>query len=222
SAVTDAEAFPHREAFTALARQVKEWAAARGLDSAPCGGLPGIAWAVLAARTAHEGGGLRDFFATWAAWDWREPVGGGPATDDPVTVCTPTAPVRSCTTQVSATGRDVLTAELFRAWEVLDAAPDRLCAPPTLTEHTAWALATAAPSEEGRLRGRLLALTAAVAEAGAPDCRIWPRPIRAAAHTGYAIGLGATPPAAHRLAEIGAEVLRGLKGASLRPGPGPG
>ncbi|MCX0245479.1 RNA repair domain-containing protein [Streptomyces drozdowiczii] len=221
SAVSDAEAFPRQEAFTALARGVKEWAAARGLDSAPCGGLPGIAWATLAARTAHGGGGLRDFFATWAAWDWREPVGGGPATGDPVTVYTPTAPVRSCTAQVSAAGRDVLTAELFRAWELLDTEPAALCAPPPLTEHTAWALAAAAPSEEGRLRGRLLALTAALAEAGAPDTRVWPRPITTPDHTGYAIGLGATPPEAHRLAEIGAEVLRGLRGASLRPGPNP-
>ncbi|SEC84018.1 Poly(A) polymerase central domain-containing protein [Streptomyces sp. 2131.1] len=227
SAVSDAEAVlaaaeHHREAFTALARGVKEWAAARGLDSAPCGGLPGIAWALLAARTAHEGGGLRDFFATWAAWDWRTPVGEGPATGDPVTVYTPTAPVRSCTTQVSTAGRDLLTAELFRAWELLDTDPDRLCAPPTLTEHTAWALATAAPPEEGRLRGRLLALTAALAEAGAPDCRVWPRPVTAPDRTGYAIGLGATPPDGARLAEIGAEVLRGLRGASLRPGPRPG
>lgn len=221
SAVTDAEAFPRREAFTALARQVKEWAAARGLDSAPCGGLPGIAWATLAARTAQEGGGLRDFFATWAAWDWRDPVGDGPATDAPVTVYTPTAPVRSCTTQISASGRDLLTAELFRAWEVLDAEPEALCAPPPLTEHAAWALATAAPSEEGRLRGRLLALAAALAEAGAPDCRIWPHPVDATTHTGYAIGLGATPPEAHRLAEIGSEVLRGIRGASVRPGPNP-
>ncbi|MFF7335952.1 RNA repair domain-containing protein [Streptomyces sp. NPDC008163] len=221
SAVTDAEAFPREEAFTALARDVKEWAAARGLDSAPCGGLPGIAWATLAARTARGGGGLRDFFATWAAWDWRDPVGEGPATGDPVTVYTPTPPVRSCTTQVSAAGRDVLTAELFRAWELLDTEPAALCAPPPLTEHTAWALATAAPSEEGRLRGRLLALTAALAEAGAPDTRVWPRPVTAPDHTGYAIGLGTTPLEPHRLAEIGAEVLRGLKGASLRPGPGP-
>lgn len=221
SAVTDAEAFPRREAFTALARQVKEWAAARGLDSAPCGGLPGIAWATLAARTAQEGGGLRDFFATWAAWDWRDPVGDGPATDAPVTVYTPTAPVRSCTTQISASGRDLLTAELFRAWEVLDAEPEALCAPPPLTEHAAWALARAAPSEEGRLRGRLLALAAALAEAGAPDCRIWPHPVDATTHTGYAIGLGATPPEAHRLAEIGSEVLRGIRGASVRPGPSP-
>ncbi|OKJ78316.1 RNA repair domain-containing protein [Streptomyces sp. CB02460] len=221
SAVSDAEAFPRQEAFTALARGVKEWAAARGLDSAPCGGLPGIAWATLTARTAHEGGGLRDFFATWAAWDWREPVGGGPATGDPVTVYTPTAPVRSCTTQVSPAGRDVLTAELFRAWELLDTDPAALCAPPTLTEHTAWALATAAPPEEGRLRGRLLALAAALTDAGAPDTRIWPHPITTPDHTGYAIGLGTTPPEAHRLAEIGAEVLRGLRGASLRPGSKP-
>ncbi|MGZ2358815.1 RNA repair domain-containing protein [Streptomyces sp. 372A] len=222
SAVSDAEAFPHREAFTSLARQVKEWAAARGLDSAPCGGLPGIAWALLAARTAHEGGGLRDFFATWAAWDWRTPVGEGPATGDPVTVYTPTPPVRSCTTQVSPAGRDLLTAELFRAWEILDAAsPDTLCAPPALTEHTAWALASADPSEEGRLRGRLLALTAALAESGAPDCRVWPRPVTVTGGTGYAIGLGTTPPDGARLAEIGAEVLRGIRGASLRPGPRP-
>lgn len=226
SAVSDAEAVlataaPHREAFAALARDVKEWAAARGLDSAPCGGLPGIAWAALAARTALEGGGLRDFFATWAAWDWRVPVGEGPATGDPVTVYTPTPPVRSCTAQVSPAGRDLLTAELFRAWELLDTAPATLCAPPALTEHTAWALASAHPAEEGRLRGRLLALTAALAEAGAPDCRVWPRPVTANGGTGYAIGLGATPPAAHRLAEIGAEVLRGLRGASLRPGPSP-
>ncbi|MFC8534758.1 RNA repair domain-containing protein [Streptomyces sp. NPDC057249] len=226
SAVSDAEAVlaaaePHRKAFTALARQVKEWAAARGLDSAPCGGLPGLAWTVLAARTAHEGGGLRDFFATWAAWDWRTPVGQGPATGDPVTVYTPTPPVRSCTPQVSPAGRDLLTAELFRAWELLDTEPDALCAPPALTEHTAWALASADPAEEGRLRGRLLALTAALAEAGAPDCRVWPRPITATGHPGYAIGLGATPPEPHRLAEIGAEVLRGIRGASLGPADRP-
>ncbi|MFJ4498581.1 RNA repair domain-containing protein [Streptomyces sp. NPDC088864] len=228
SAVSDAEAVraataPYREAFSALARDVKAWAAARGLDSAPCGGLPGLAWALLAARTAREGGGLRDFFATWAAWDWREPVGGGPATGDPVTVYTPTAPVRSCTTQVSPAFRDLLTAELFRAWELLDAEnPDALCAPPPRTEHTAWALAAAHPTEEGRLRGRLLALTSALADAGAPDCRVWPRPITAADATGYAIGLGATPPAAHRLTEIGTEVLRGIRDASLRPADRPG
>ncbi|MFG2598292.1 RNA repair domain-containing protein [Streptomyces sp. NPDC048462] len=236
SAVSDAEAVlaaadPHREAFSGLARDVKAWAGARGLDSAPCGGLPGLAWAVLAARTAHEAGALpplallRHFFAAWAMRDWDEAVGSGPAVG-PVTVLTPTTPVRSCTTQVSAAGRDLLAAELYRAWEITDAAEGDedprplLCAPPRLTDlHPSWALASAPPGgpDEGRLRGRLLALAAALAEAGAADCRIWPRPLTADGRTGYAIGLGATPPAAHRLAEIGAEVLRGIRDASLAP-----
>ncbi|MGW1226554.1 RNA repair domain-containing protein [Streptomyces sp. NPDC001478] len=235
SAVSDAGAVlsaadPHRAAFAGLARDVKAWAAARGLDAAPCGGLPGLAWAVLAARTAHEGGGLRDFFATWAAWDWREPVGEGPATGDPVTVYTPSAPVRSCTTQVSPAGRDLLTAELFRAWELLEAAGDgadtrtELCAPPLLTAaHPSWALASV-PSEStdaGRLRGRLLALVAALAAAGAPDVRVWPRPVTSGGRTGYAIGLGTAAPDAVRLAEIGAEVLRGIRDASLAPAGAP-
>ncbi|WP_326738102.1 poly(A) polymerase [Streptomyces sp. NBC_01022] len=237
SAVSDAEAVlaaadPYRDAFTALARDVKAWAAARGLDAAPCGGLPGLAWAVLAARTAHEAGDLpplallRHFFATWAAWDWDEAVGGAVATGNPVTVLTPTAPVRSCTAQVSVAGRDLLAAELYRAWEILEAAEDGtdprslLCAPPRLPDlHPNWALASVPPGgpDEGRLRGRLLALTAALAEAGAADCRIWPRPLTIGGRTGYAIGLGATPPAAHRLAEIGAGVLRGIRDASLAP-----
>ncbi|WP_326671825.1 RNA repair domain-containing protein [Streptomyces sp. NBC_01257] len=237
SAVSDAEAVlaaadPLRDAFAPLARDVKAWAGARGLDSAPCGGLPGLAWAVLAARTAHEAGGLpplallRHFFATWAAWDWDEAVGTGAGAGAAVTVLTPTAPVRSCTTQVSPAGRDLLAAELYRAWEILEAAEDGtdpralLCAPPRLSGlHSSWALASVPPggTDEGRLRGRLLALTAALSEAGAADCRVWPRPLTVGARTGYAIGLGATPPPAHRLAEIGAEVLRGIRDASLAP-----
>lgn len=254
SAVSDAEAVltaaePHRSAFTALARDVKAWARARGIDSAPCGGLPGLAWTVLAARTAqeaartahdaartsHEAGGsapltlLRHFFATWAAWDWREAVALVPTAtvcpDAPLTVLTPTDPVRSCTSQVSPAGRDLLTAELFRAWEILESAPDGtdprtlLCAPPVLREHhAAWALASVRPGpDEGRLRGRLLALLTALAEAGAPDARVWPRPYTADGRTGYPVGLGATPPDGPRLAEIGAELLRGIRDAALSP-----
>ncbi|MFD0024340.1 poly(A) polymerase [Streptomyces sp. NPDC058382] len=249
SAVSDADAVlaaadPHRPAFKVLARDIKAWALARGLDSAPCGTLPGLAWTVLAARTAHESGALpalpllRHFFATWAAWDWRDAVGPAPATGAPVTVLTPTDPgapvtvltptdpARSCTTQVSPAGRDLLTAELFRAWEILDSAPDGsdprplLCAPPVLREgHPRWALASVptGPDDEGRLRGRLLALLAALAEAGAADARVWPRPNTAGGRTGYAIGLGASPPDGPRLAEIGAELLRGIRDASLAP-----
>nr|BFE79047.1 hypothetical protein GCM10020093_016480 [Planobispora longispora] len=86
SAVSDADAVldavgAGRAAFAGLARRVKAWARARGLDSAPYGGLPGLAWTVLAARTAIEAGELpaddllRHFFGTWAAWDWNRPAG---------------------------------------------------------------------------------------------------------------------------------------------------
>jgi len=51
---------------------------------------------------------------------------------------------------------------------------------------------------------------------------VWPRPVPAPDHTGYAFGLGTTPPEAHRLAEIGSEVLRGIRGAALGPTDGPG
>ncbi|MER5874010.1 poly(A) polymerase, partial [Streptomyces sp. NPDC002044] len=91
SALSDADAVrdfagaEHAAAFTRLAREVKAWARARGLDSAAFGGLPGIAWAVLAARTVRAAGPLdsgsllREFFGTWAAWDWRHPVALSPA-----------------------------------------------------------------------------------------------------------------------------------------------
>ncbi|WP_329195489.1 poly(A) polymerase [Streptomyces sp. NBC_01435] len=252
SAVTDADAVlaaadPHRAAFTRLAREVKGWARARGLDSAPCGGLPGLAWSVLAARTAHESGDLpplpllRHFFATWAAWDWDRAVGlggtggldravGSGATADtvvlPLTVLTPTAPVRSCTTQVSPAGRDLVAEELFRAWEILESAPDSgpvprtlLHAPPPLhARHAAWAIVSVRHgADEGRFRGRLLALLTALAEAGSPDAHAWPRPCGTdASHVQYAIGLGRTPPDGARLAEIGARLLRGIPEAGLR------
>ncbi|MCY0937220.1 poly(A) polymerase [Streptomyces sp. H34-S4] len=90
SAVSDADAVrafvgPEHAAFARLAREVKAWARSRGLDSAPFGGLPGLAWSVLAAHTVgacpglSPGALLRSFFATWAAWDWRIPVTLGPA-----------------------------------------------------------------------------------------------------------------------------------------------
>jgi poly(A) polymerase len=213
SAVSDADAVlaavsghaPDEEGasrFAALARGVKAWARARGLDGAPFGGLPGMAWAVLAARTVREaphgvtdGELLGRFFGTWAAWDWREPVAltgeGGPAAGA-LTVLTPSAPVRSCTDQVGPHGRDLLVQELYRAWETVEAAPASgadpwpgLLAPPPLhRRHAAWAVVTvpfrrARDFDElnGRVRGRMRALLGALEEAGVAEPHAWPRPL---------------------------------------------
>ena len=207
SAVSDADAVlaavADRHAdFAALARQVKAWAAARGLDSAPHGGLPGLAWAILAARTVLEGesGDLRtEFFGKWAAWDWREPVtllgDYVPQTEDPMTIMTPSAPVRSCTEQVSAGMRDLITAELYAAWENRDAEPPH-------RRHAAWAVITANPNDIntlGRLRGRIRALVDKLT----PDAHAWPTPFEEnESVVRYAIGLGANPPTAAELAAI--------------------
>ncbi|WP_240800711.1 poly(A) polymerase [Streptomyces sp. ICN441] len=242
SAVSDADAVlelagPHREAFARLTREVKAWARARGLDSAPYGGLPGLAWALLAARTVREAGELPPaallgrFFASWAVADWSEPA-----------VLTPTAPVRSCTAQIGPGFRELLAQELFRAWEVVDAAvPDaatptgttdraparpactdlpwsELLAPPPLhRRHAAWAVLTVPTGpEEGRVRGRVRALITALEEAGAADVHAWPHPFASGpAEVRYAIGLGATPPDRTRLAKISERWLRGLSGTSL-------
>ncbi|WP_351226578.1 poly(A) polymerase [Streptomyces sp. NPDC002133] len=229
SAVGDADAVlaaagAHRAAFARLAREVKAWAKVRGLDSAPFGGLPGLAWSVLAARTAREAGELppdellRHFFATWAVRDWSKPV------------MTPTEPVRSCTDQLGPGGRDRLTQELYGAWEVLEKAaesaatarpatpwPELLSPPPLHRRHAAWALVTVPTGpEEGRVRGRVRALLTALETAGVPDAHAWPRPFASGpASARYAVGLGAAPPDPARLAEITERWLRGLTGTTV-------
>ncbi|MBT2458835.1 poly(A) polymerase [Streptomyces sp. ISL-86] len=243
SAVSDADAvrdFVRAEhaAFARLAREVKAWARARGLDSAPFGGLPGLAWAVLAARTVREAGAsglspealLREFFGTWAAWDWRDPVGllpEGPSGADPVTVLTPSAPVRSCTAQVGPGLRDLLGRELYAAWELLEADPrafaGALAAPPLHRRHAAWSVVTVqadGPREfeehRGRMRGRMRALLGALAEGGAPDAHAWPRPFEVAPTLArYAIGLGAAPPDAARLGALAAHWSSDLPGVEV-------
>ncbi|MFD9339107.1 poly(A) polymerase [Streptomyces sp. NPDC060028] len=252
SAVSDADAvrdFVGAElaAFAGLAREVKAWARARGLDSAPFGGLPGLAWAVLAARTVREAADLspaalrRQFFGTWAAWDWRVPItlrppaeppqAAGPASPAlaldpaPATVLTPSAPVRSCTAQVGPGLRDLLGRELYAAWECLDADPEALprTAPPLHRRHAAWAVVTvrgrdAREFEEsrGRMRGRLRALLGALSEAGAVDAHAWPRPFESADTLArYAIGLGASPPDATRLTALTAPWSATLPGVEV-------
>ncbi|GGJ94272.1 hypothetical protein GCM10011583_27160 [Streptomyces camponoticapitis] len=236
SAVSDAVAVrdavgDRHGAFARLAREVKTWAAARGLDSAPFGGLPGLAWAVLAARTVMEPDAplrpedlLRHFFGTWAAWDWREPVSlttplPSKGVTAPVTVLTPTTPIRTCTEQVGPGHRDLLVQELYRAWELLDtgACPALAAPPPLHRRHAAWAVATVStrrPDTLGRFRGRVRALLTALEAAGVRDAHAWPRPYttdgdRDRVH--YAIGLGATPPDAATLTEIVSPWGRGLR-----------
>ncbi|MEU5123267.1 poly(A) polymerase [Streptomyces asoensis] len=238
-----------RARFATLARGVKAWARARGLDAAPFGGLPGVAWAVLAARTVRQSpdvtdGGdlLRLFFATWAAWDWREPValtGDGPGSGDALTVLTPAEPVRSCTEQVGPHGRDLLSQELYGAWETVEAAagpgpdpwPALLSPPPLHRRHAAWALVTVAPRRaedfdelNGRVRGRMRALLRALREAGAEDAHAWPRPLAPApvarssdAPTGarYVVGLGRTPLGADRFRDVAARWVTGLHGVEV-------
>lgn len=205
SAITDADAVlaATGDAFPALARKVKAWAKARGLDSAPHGGLPGLAWAILAARV--ESGDLADFFAHWAAWDWREPVtlsgDTAPPTGDAMTILTPSAPVRSCTAQVTPSMRDRITAELYASWETITAGGDPLPARPP--RHAAWAILTT--EDEGRLRGRTRALLPMLP----PDAHAWPSPFEPGR---YAIGLGVNPPTAAELTMIVAQwVVPGVR-----------
>lgn len=242
SAVSDAAAVrdavgDRHEAFATLAKDVKSWARARGLDSAPFGGLPGLAWAVLAARTVAEAGSLvgddllRHFFGSWAAWDWRVPVclteagtaaASAPAPAlAPVTVLTPTAPVRTCTDQFGPGHRDLLVQELYRAWELLETADSAaLSTPPPLhRRHAAWAVATVStrhPGTLGRFRGRVRALLTALEAAGVRDVHAWPRPYATTHDTvRYAIGLGASPPDAAALAGIVGPWGRGLRGVDI-------
>ncbi|MET8626833.1 RNA repair domain-containing protein [Kitasatospora sp. NPDC004669] len=235
SAVTDAEAIltavgdRHRD-FVRLAREVKTWARARGLDSAPFGQLPSLAWSVLAARTvldAHdtaEGDQFQRFAETWASWDWRRPVGlaAGSADrpDAPLTVLTPSAPVRSCTTQVSSDTRDLLTEELYRAWELTteraDPWPALLSPPPLHRRHAAWAVVTTGEESMGAVRGRLRALLAALEEAGATHLHAWPHPYRTRdGRTHLPIGLGPAPPTRAQLAPITTAWARGLAGVQV-------
>ncbi|MEU9105076.1 poly(A) polymerase [Streptomyces xanthophaeus] len=231
---------PEAVAWARLAREVKAWARSRGLDSAPFGGLPGLAWAVLAARTVRAAGPLeprallREFFGMWAAWDWREPVTLHPqvagATADgpgPVTVLTPSAPVRSCTAQVGPGLRDLLVRELYRAWELLESDPgavrEVLAAPPLHRRHAAWAVVTVRAVTErefeealGRARGRLRALLGALAEAGVTDAHAWPRPFGTGPGVArFAIGLGTAPPDAARLAALASPWSSGLAGVEV-------
>ncbi|MEU9046355.1 MULTISPECIES: RNA repair domain-containing protein [unclassified Kitasatospora] len=253
SAVTDAEAIlaalgDRHDRFVRLARQVKAWSRARGLDSAPFGQLPSLAWSVLAARVvldaddAHDsddddadgsdtngtdadGDLFRQFTETWAGWDWRQPVCLSRYLmchqSEPISIVTPSSPVRSCTTQVSADTRDLLTEELYRAWELTtestDPWPALLAPPPLHRRHAAWAVVTAREESVGLVRGRLRTLLAALEVAGATHLHAWPHPYRTPdGLTHFPIGLGPTPLTADRLATTATAWCRHLPGVRLQ------
>lgn len=216
SAVSDADAVraavgSRHDAFAVLARQVKGWARAKGLDSAPFGGLPGLAWSVLAARTvlgapvdATAAMLLHRFFADWAARDWRQPVsltGDAGGVHPAGAVLTPTAPVRSCADQLGPGGLDLLVQELYQAWEVMEEAsktgadpwPQLAGPPPLHRRHARWAVVGVPGNDDdtlGRVRGRMRALLSALGEAGAPHAHAWPRPFETGPVARYAVGLG--------------------------------
>ncbi|MEU8077901.1 poly(A) polymerase [Catellatospora citrea] len=215
SAVSDADAVraaagSRHAAFALLVRQVKGWARAKGLDSAPFGGLPGLAWSVLAARTvlgapveATAETLLRRFFEDWAAWDWRRVVsltGEAGGVHPEGAVLTPTAPVRSCADQLGPGGFDLLVEELYHAWEVVEEAskagadpwPLLVEPPPLHRRHARWLVVGVRGDDEtlGRVRGRMRALLSLLDEAGAAQAHAWPRPFRNGQVTSFAIGLG--------------------------------
>nr|WP_311132554.1 RNA repair domain-containing protein [Nonomuraea gerenzanensis]SBO97271.1 endonuclease/exonuclease/phosphatase family [Nonomuraea gerenzanensis] len=233
SAISDADAVRaavggRHASFARLARQVKAWARARGLDSAPFGGLPGLAWTVMAARTVGDGGDddLGRFFGTWAAWNWRDPVTLGPGAthedSEPAVVLTPSFPVRNCARQLTPGALELLTHELYRAWELTESGRSaELATPPPLhRRHVAWAVVTVRSGELdallGRVRGRMLELITALEEAGMPDAHAWPRPFESTpTQARYAIGLGRTPPTAARLGELAGRWARDLPGVTV-------
>ncbi|WP_438017700.1 poly(A) polymerase [Sorangium sp. So ce315] len=257
SAVTDADALleavdaasapsaapRRREAFLALARAVKAWARAKGIDAAPFGGLPGIAWLVLAARVVCDaqdlepGPLLSRFFGAWAAWDFRRPIALDPSAPavgtpgDPVRIATPTAPVRSCSDTVGAAALATLSDELYSAWEAVESAlaagrdplPDLLAPPPLHQRHAAWAVITVeAPEPEGVasglgwVRGRIRALLSSFERAGVGDLRAWPHAFdRGPRLARHAIGLGKSPPVAAALEKLAAPWAAGLHGVHV-------
>ncbi|MGW3071365.1 RNA repair domain-containing protein [Kitasatospora sp. NPDC001132] len=247
SAVTDAEAIltalgDRHARFVRLARQVKAWARARGLDSAPFGQLPSLAWSVLAARTVLDAADDPEddlfprFTETWASWDWRRPVAltghPTPPSSGPLTVLTPSAPVRSCTTQVGAELRDLLAEELYLAWELTTEAaeageaaagaaaetpwPALLAAPPLHRRHAAWAVVDTDEESLGLVRGRIRALLTTLEEAGATRLHAWPHPYRTAdSRVHLPIGLGPAPLPAARIAPLAKAWSRSLPGVRV-------
>jgi hypothetical protein len=145
-----------------------------------------------------------------------------------MTVMTPSAPHRNCAEQVGPGMRDLIAAELYRAWEIAEEAADPMPAilapPPMHRRHAAWAVVgveTSGAAEfdtvRGRVRGRMRALVTALEESGVADVHAWPRPFEAGpTHARFAVGLGRTPPDAAGLRDATERWARGLPGVTVR------
>ncbi|NUR62886.1 MAG: DUF504 domain-containing protein [Catenulispora sp.] len=211
SAVSDAEALLAMRPG-AHVRVVKAWAHARGLDAAPLGGLPGLAWALMAARCRD----LTGFFETWAAHDWQEPI------------LTPTAPIRDLAQHLTPAMRDLITEELYDAWETVtstrDALPALLAPPPLHRRHRRWAVVTLnadgieqRDALEGQVRGRMRSLLSALEDAEVTEVHAWPRPFHTTdTELRFAVGLGRFPPTPEGLEAVTKHWLRGLIGVGVR------
>ena len=163
TAVEDADTLRARMAdrplYAEVVRWVKAWARAQELDRGALGGVEGLAWAVLVAESLEEDDldtELKRFFATWAAWDWSEGVGMPAVT--PVTIATPSPPVR-CITQRAR--RPWLEAALWEGWEAMETGGREalLVRPRWHREHAEAVLVRSDdPEVRGRAQGRARAL----------------------------------------------------------------
>jgi hypothetical protein len=210
-------------AFARLGRVLKAWARAKGLDDAALGGLPGLAWAILAARALREldpeGDEVTALFGALASWDPKAPWSlEGVACDgsDALTIPTPSPPHRNLASSFEASDVARLQELLYTSWELRQRGEplERLLAPALFArEHAAAALVTVSASglEEleasvGWLRGRALALRRAVRAAGAIDARFATRTLLGEERCRvFVLGLGREPIDARTLTEASAE-----------------
>ena len=120
--------------------------------------------------------------------------------------------------------RDLVTQELYQAWETTEAGGDPVPAllepPPMHRRHAAWAVLTVPGGHlSACVRGRMRSLLTALEEAGVVDLHARPRPFeRGSDTTRYAIGLGRNPPDAARVAEATRDWVSGLLGCRGDPG----
>ncbi|MCB9697493.1 MAG: DUF504 domain-containing protein [Alphaproteobacteria bacterium] len=215
----------------ALLRVVKAWARVQGLDAAPFGGLPGVGWAVLVARTVLDApaGAVTPaaFFERWAGHPDGTWVTLGPTPDDEGTglrVACPAAPLRSCSDTVGPAGMRLLREALLAAWMACEDARDpseELLRPPDLHRtHRAWLLVEARaeaallPDVVGRARGRFRQLLATLEDQGGLAPRAWPWPVaHGADQRTWAIALGHVARSALDLAR---DWVSGMPGVSAR------